>query len=420
MLILATLSSRRQQGIALAMGLILCTAVMMAALFLGGGTRPGFLADAVLQMSAIPLLVYAIWQHWEAPRRRSLMWIHGAVLAIVAIPVLQLIPLPANVWQLLPNRAILTETFDLIGQPRPNFPLSVTPRETRLAALSLIPPIAIFLGTLLLSCAQRRSLTLAIVGLGILSMILGLLQVGQGSASPLRFFAFTNTDDAVGFFANRNHFAALNYSLTLLLGAWVVVLISGQEPGRGLKAGDSSRILYLSLGLTAFATQIATQALTRSRMGLILMLVAMAAVIALSFKQRQSLTGGRAGKVNNRGSSRLLLLVAAFGIVIAGQYALYAALERFMGLDPMKDGRIAFARNTIEAALAFMPWGAGVGSFVSVYPSFEKVTDLMSGTFANRAHNDFLEVCLVRRIRRLARDAHHCPVAATAHDEPAH
>ena len=42
------------------MGLILCIVVMSAALLLGGGTRSGFLGDVVLQLAAIPLLVFAI------------------------------------------------------------------------------------------------------------------------------------------------------------------------------------------------------------------------------------------------------------------------------------------------------------------------------------------------------------------------
>ena len=52
--------------------------------------------------------------------------------------------------------------------------------------------------------------------------ILGHFQVAQGQASPLRFYQFTNPTEAVGFFANRNHFAALIYSVVLLTAAWAI------------------------------------------------------------------------------------------------------------------------------------------------------------------------------------------------------
>src|SRR5262249_16973998 len=63
-------------------------------------------------------------------------------------------------------------------------------------------------------------------------------------------------------------------------------------------------------------------------------------------------------------------------------------------IDPMEDARIAFARNTIAAAKAYMPFGSGVGTFVSVYPQFEPPHDAISNVYANHAHNDLLELCL--------------------------
>ena len=39
---------------------LLCTIVLVASLLLGGGTRTGFLSDAVIQLLAIPLLLIAV------------------------------------------------------------------------------------------------------------------------------------------------------------------------------------------------------------------------------------------------------------------------------------------------------------------------------------------------------------------------
>ena len=60
----------------------------------------------------------------------------------------------------------------------------------------------------------------------------------------------------------------------------------------------------------------------------------------------------------------------------------------------MEGARIPFAHNTITAAKAYMPFGSGVGTFVSVYPGFEPAHDAISNVYANHAHNDLLEVWL--------------------------
>ena len=92
-------------------------------------------------------------------------------------------------------------------------------------------------------------------------------------------------------------------------------------------------------------------------------------------------------------SARLLLGLAVLTTLLVVQFGLYRVLERFAD-DPLADGRIPFARNTIEAALAFFPVGSGLGTFTVVYPTFEKTNDLMANTFANHAHNDLLELWL--------------------------
>jgi hypothetical protein len=45
----------------------LCAFVIVASLLLGGGTRGGFLSDAVLQFLAIPLLLVCLWKLFDLP-----------------------------------------------------------------------------------------------------------------------------------------------------------------------------------------------------------------------------------------------------------------------------------------------------------------------------------------------------------------
>ena len=87
--------------------------------------------------------------------------------------------------------------------------------------------------------------------------------------------------------------------------------------------------------------------------------------------------------------------------MFAVQFTLYRLLERFSD-DPLRDARITFARLTIAAAKLFMPTGSGMGTFIPVYATQEKPEDALIDTFANRAHNDVLEIWLEAGIAGLA------------------
>ena len=86
------------------------TIVLVAAsLFLGGGTQGGFLSDAILQFLAIPVLCVALWRLLDVPLPRQTEAALFFVAAIVAIPLVQLIPLPPWLWTALPGREPLIE-----------------------------------------------------------------------------------------------------------------------------------------------------------------------------------------------------------------------------------------------------------------------------------------------------------------------
>jgi hypothetical protein len=87
--------------------------------------------------------------------------------------------------------------------------------------------------------------------------------------------------------------------------------------------------------------------------------------------------------------------------MFAAQFTLYRMLERFAD-DPLKDGRVAFARIATEAAQLYMPFGSGMGTFVPVYAMSERPEDALVDTYVNRAHNDLLELWLEAGVAGLA------------------
>ena len=363
-----------------------CASMLAACLIFGGATRSGFLSDVILALLAIPLLALGVWRLFDVDVTRQMRWALWFCVALVAVPLIQLIPLPGWLWTHLPHRELSAGSFSLIGKNVPWMPLSVSPEATWLSALSLLPPLSLFIGILLLGYRERRWLSLVFLFVGVVSAFLGLLQVAQGQASPLRFYQFTNPTEAVGFFANRNHFAALIYSVVLLTAAWAIH--AGVTAASAVKRKDfNAASILAALGwFTLLVVLLAAQAMARSRAGMALTMVALLGAFSLLFVDRQR-------ERLNLAASRMLVVAVALALVLTMQFALYRILERFEP-DPIQTARLTITPNTIKAATAYLPLGSGVGSFVPVYRLFEQPNGLFANTYVNRAHNDVAEASL--------------------------
>jgi O-antigen ligase len=169
----------------------------------------------------------------------------------------------------------------------------------------------------------------------------------------------------------------------LFAAAWAVEAASRFEAGRNRT--DTAWIVPLVASFTVLVLLVAAQAMARSRAGLGLTIVALFGALALALTDRRN-----TGSVS---PARLLFGATSLAVIFAVQYALYRILQRFE-VDPLEDARIVIARNTFSAAKAYMPVGSGMGTFVTAYAPFEKPTDAMIDTYANRAHNDVLEMLL--------------------------
>jgi O-antigen ligase len=292
---------------------------------------------------------------------------------------------------MLPGRELEVAAFKLLDRDPPWMPVSVSPQATWLSALSLIPPVAVFLGTTLLDYRHRRLLTLVVLAFGVLSVFVGLAQVAQGPNSALRLFEVTNASEAVGFFANRNHFAAFLYALTLFAAAFAVEAAAGSATPRS--RFGARRIVPIIASFTVLVMLVAAEVASRSRAGLGLTIVALLGCMALAASDRRTATGIT--------PARLLAAAAALAVMFGVQFTLYRVMERFSD-DPLGDSRIIFARLTVQAAKRYMPFGSGMGTFVPVYTTFAKPEDVLLDTYVNRAHNDLLEISLEAGVAGLA------------------
>lgn len=363
----------------------LTSVTLVLAVVLGGSTRPGFVSDAILQALSVPLLLVAVAslpQLWEDRRARGPLVL---LLLIVLLPLLQLLPLPPELWTKLPGRDIERQSFEILGDQLPWMPASVSPAATMLAALSLATPVAIFLATLQLDEPERPHVTLVLVIIGGISVCLGFLQVAQGPNSALRFYEVTFKSDAVGFFANRNHFSAFVNCLIVFCAAWTLYIFSFKDdlPSVPSPTAQSSKYLALGILLTTFISLIAAQAMARSRAGLFLTMLSLVAVWLLSFSSQRKRTA--------RHTAKFAYLATGLAAVLVLQFGLYRILSRFSA-DPLADARFTIAKNTWASIRGLFPFGSGLGAFSTTYATAEPTADTLIDTYINHAHNEFLQI----------------------------
>jgi len=354
---------------------ISCAILVVAAILFGGGTRHGFIGDALVQLAALPAIA-TICLRWRSIRDSASVAVLLFLGLWAALAVVQLLAWP------VPRTATggLTGLGDLLAAHRN---VSLTPAATAASLLYAIVPVAAFLITSELSVRQRRLALNLILALALVSLIVGLAQMAQGPESALRFFTFTNPMDAVGFFANRNHFAALLYVSLVIALVWLVASIRASlRPG----AVATSAVLWACAAFGLLVALLSGLVYTRSRAGLIL------AMLALAIGYLMIATHLAAGRHTPRGPKRLTAIVIGIAAFVAVQGGLYRILSRFEA-DPLDDLRLPLARTTLEAIPALLPFGTGLGSFVPVYAALEKAEDATT-VFANRAHNDVLEIVL--------------------------
>jgi O-antigen ligase len=285
---------------------------------------------------------------------------------------IQLIPLPPGMWASLPGREPYADLASIPELAEVWRPLSLAPDLTWNSLVSLLPPLFFILAVPMLGARYRRWLLLALLVTILLSAMIGLLQVAGGPQSSLRWYPLTNADAATGFFANRNHEAAF-VAMGIPLSIWWAL------------SGKSSRRLLprLAIAGSMIAFLLFSAVTSQSRMGLIT--VAIALLLSGVYFLRQVKLAKRL----------LFWLGAAF---LVGGAAVSLALTvwspgRLNMENVENDLRVRILPESIEAAKAFFPVGAGYGAFPAVFPRFESEEDL-SPQYVNHTHSELTQIVI--------------------------
>lgn len=358
-------------------------AFLVLTFLIGGGSRSDIQSLVLLRPMAVLACGLAILtlrrEHLQSSK--GLLALAGAVFLLVGI---QLIPLPPEIWSQLPGRELVRSIDVAAGLGDIWRPMTLSPTGTRNALFSLFVPLAVLLLGIQLTRAQLTRIALAVLAIGLLSGVLGLLQSIGPAQGALYFYRITNYGAAVGLFSNRNHQAMFLATLFPLLALYA---------SQTARSPDHARFkLWVSLAAGLFLVPLLL--VTGSRAGLVLGIVAIIASLRL---YSPPLVSGVDRRRHRPRSSSLLWLGISGGVVGLGLLGTLMsraeALQRIVNDDVGEDLRFQVWGPIFELALKNFPVGTGFGSFPYIYQAQESY-DLLIPNYLNHAHNDWLEVVL--------------------------
>ena len=354
----------------------LAAALLGLALTLGGGGSPAPRPELALELLAASIL--AVWLLAAATReewRRVPLAARLIAGLVVALPLLQLIPLPPALWQSLPGRELQREALALVDLDQSWRTISLAPHRTLAALLSLLPPLLMLVLTATLDQRARRRLLWVVLMVGLASLLLGALQLTGGENSPAHLYDEVRPV-LTGFQANRNTTADF-----LLIAMLATVLLVGELADRRLVPANRALVLGLA-GVGAAVFALAT-VLTASRMGIALLPLPLVSALWLLRGwlplERSTITGFIAA----------LLIAALLAMLAARSNPMLASVaSRF---DFTGELRPQLWRDALVVVREHFPAGVGMGNFVPALLADERL-EVVRPFLPNRAHNDYLEL----------------------------
>jgi O-antigen ligase len=350
----------------------LMAAFLVACLALGGASREGHLANFVLQSAGTGFLIWGLYRLKLAELGLLEKLLLGLIALGLGVIGFQLVPLPLDLWRELPGRVPIAAELDILGTlPDPAL-ITFSIHETIRSAVSILPGIGLAFALLSGRDHPPQIMAIALLGVSVASLGLGIAQVLGGQSSPGYFYEITNRGTMVGFFANANHMATLLLVTLPFLAALV----------RDWRMSFPRQRQELTVfGIALFALLAIGIGLVGSMTGYALLLpVALASALIVWPANKRRLTIILA----------MPTLAVSFGVLaLAGDAENVFAPEARTSLI----GREAIRSNAIPAAEAFFPVGSGLGTFEEVYRRFEPEQEA-TNAFINHAHNDYLEIAI--------------------------
>jgi O-antigen ligase len=318
-------------------------------------------------------------------------WPSYAFTALFALLAFQVVPLPKFIVRLLsPATYAFHKAFAPGFANRGFLSLSVAPAQTFREGLELMTYVLV--GFLLIRTITRgnqiRRIILFLVGMGAFEALYGLYELSTKNPHILFYKKIYNLESVTGTFVNRSHFSGyLEMIVPLAIGLIIARMDIFSMGGEGLKekilhmAGKrhltnillTAAVIVMSLGII----------FSQSRAGIFVLVFTF--ILFLEFIVFHfSRFGPRRRWIRNFiGITFLLITIIALYIGIG------STIQRFALDNLLQESRPLYWSNVTRIIAAFPILGTGLGTFVSVYPAYEKLAG--PELLLVHAHNDLLE-----------------------------
>lgn len=353
------------------------SALLFASVLLGGGGIAYGLRHLSIQLLALLILAMNFSAMIDFARNapRSLLVL---VILSVAWPMAQVIPLPPSIWQALPGRELIAQSYAAANIASDSwFSASLDPIRTLTAFCSTIVPATMIIVGWSLTADQRHTLVRSLGVAALAALMLGAIQLASANTAMM----LQDIDHKAGYlyatFSNHN-----STGLFFLISATVLLGLPQSRTVIG-PAIKLAVILLLTLAVIV----------TRSRSAMVLLLV---------FFSFAMVRGAAAWSVNRRVGARFSRnsILAGGAAILVGIAAVAAsvaaggqAADSFQRFAQVETDRLEMWDDGAFVASRYWPAGAGTGAFGEVFQADESL-EYVSPAKAGRAHNDYLELAI--------------------------
>jgi len=350
------------------------TSLIISIFILLGGTSQEVYELKIIVYGLCTLVICWVIQKISV---REIYSTYPMILSLITVYVtyslIQIIPLPQELWLSLPNREFIKEGYNLLDETRPSLPIAISPSSVIHSLLAILPALTIFLLVGFIASDTERHLAFWTVPfLGTVSLILGFAQV-MSKSEYLLFYDIISPDSEIGIFTNINHQATLTaVSLCFILFNTLNFSVTHRSFFNVRVYIGLPFIALLVCGLLAYS----------SVAGYIFIPIILIAFIGWGIYLR-------AYKFKSAFTFIFFLIFAIF-IAFIYEY-LDGSFTLFTSSSPTARSTI-FLRG-MDITIDSWPFGTGLGTFSDIYPHYENINEVTT-TYVPHLHNDYLEFIL--------------------------
>jgi len=366
-------------------GIISITFLLCLLLFIAPLFKAGHLAEVKMWLQLISITIFLIAVIFSPHLIKTSKAIFFVIVSYFLLSSLYLLPIPYETWMTLPGRERYLPVVNFLNLQELNeFSVTLIKWESMKFVLGIIPPIVVFLVSRNLNQQQLKFVFIVFFITLIYQDLLGLIQYfldashfSESTAKTLNFIdkgEIGHRGDAHGTYLNRDHYSSfLAMSVSILFTVFVLQMRNYfTDEGKLLKTLLLVFLLLITLVAVIFSR-------SRAGIGLSIFGLIISIFIISKILHREDLP------------NKWLFFIPIFFILLLFLTPVVPVINRFIGLDPTEDGRVAMFENTIIAIKYFFPLGSGPGTFDEIYRNFQPIDQLK---FINHAHNDYLELLM--------------------------